>query len=152
MQVGASIPASEVRGVKVFLMVCVALLLAACGGSGDKKAMEPEEPVVVGAELLGQWSSSGIEPQLGPVDVLLSLEEEGQLRLTLLLEGGGRLSFPGTWSLVGEELHLFGEYFAPQGSSRVRWTLDGDRLLLEDDQGQVQEWRRSPVQGANPGS
>lgn len=131
----------------LYIGLCCALLILVCGcgseggdkgldGAGDTQEPLPEAQAV----LLGEWVSEGSDPQYGPVDVLMRFEAGGDLSLVLLLEGGGRLSFPGSWRLEGEVLVLQGAYF--EGESRVRWSIAAGRLLLEASDGRVQEWRR----------
>ena len=125
--------------------LCCALLVWACGCGGGDKGLdgggETEEPLPdAQTALVGEWVSEGTDPQYGPVGVLMRFEAGGDLRLVLLLESGGRLSFPGNWRLEDDTLVLQGAYF--EGESRVRWTLAAGLLLLEAPDGRVQEWRR----------
>ena len=105
----------------------------------------PEEEVEVGEPahpLVGSWKTHGVDPSLGEVDVLMELEEDGGLRMVLLLAGGGRRSFPGTWEALGDELVLQGAYFEPAGEQRVKWAIREDGVLVLDDGGRQQEWER----------
>ena len=134
-------------GIVRVVLVLWAVMLVGCGGEGGGKGLESDEEAPPAAEdsLLGQWTSSGSDPLYGPVEVLMSFDAGGALRLVLLLEGGGRLSFPGSWHLEGEELVLQGTYF--EEGSRVRWGLEGDLLRLEDADGRVQQWQRGDESG-----
>lgn len=134
-------------GIVRVVLVLWAMMLVGCGGEGGGKGLDSDEEAPPTAEdsLRGQWASRGSDPLYGPVEVLMSFDAGGILRLVLLLEGGGRLSFPGSWHLEGEELVLQGTYF--EEDSRVRWGLEGDLLRLEDADGRVQEWRRDDESG-----
>ncbi len=123
----------------LWLAVAAALLV---GGCGDKKTVEPIEdgPEVA---LLGTWETRGVDATLGPVLVHMHLREQGNLAMTLVLEGGAQRSFPGTWFVAGEELVLRGVYFGAGEESRVRWNIDEQgALILRDDSGAEQEWVR----------
>lgn len=132
--------------VRVF-WVLWAMMLLGCGGEGGGKGLDSDEeaPPLAEDSLLGQWASSGSDPLYGPVEVLMNFDAGGTLRLVLLLEGGGRLSFPGSWHIEGEELVLQGTYF--EEGSRLRWGFEGHLLRLEDAEGRVQEWKRGDESG-----
>jgi hypothetical protein len=98
---------------------------------------EPRHPLV------GTWRTHGTDPDLGEVEVLLLLETDGSLRMTLLLAGGGQRSFPGGWELTEGELVLKGAYFGSEGESRVRWSIRDDGTLVLEQEGGEQVWERS---------
>lgn len=124
-------------------------LLFCCAACGS----EAKTPVVVDAQDLGEpapavvgvWTTRGIDETFGAVEVEMVLAADGSLNMTLVIDGGARRSFPGSWALETDELVLRGAYFAPAGESRVRWETEeeGTVLALEDSDGRVQEWRRN---------
>lgn len=109
------------------------------GGTGGPVEPDPEPP----HPLVGTWRTNGTDPVLGEVEVLLLLEADGSLRMTLLLAGGGQRSFPGSWQLAEGELVLKGAYFEPDGESRVRWSIRDDGALVLEEEGREQVWERS---------
>jgi len=122
----------------------VALALLAGCGSGDGEGDRGVEPAPAEA-LIGTWRTEGLDETLGEVEVLMRLEADGRLTMTVLMAGGGQQNFPGTWAVEGGELVLKGAYFAPAGESRVRWSIGEDGyLVLEDEGGRRQEWTREP--------
>ncbi len=113
-----------------------------CGGQdqalGDEEANGPSGPAAL---LIGTWSTSAVHDEYGEVEARLTLRADGSLTMVAVLGGGGRLTFPGTWEVEGEELILRGAYFGPDEVARARYTIAGDgALVLEDDSGQIQEW------------
>ncbi|MEE2658770.1 MAG: hypothetical protein VX733_09725 [Candidatus Latescibacterota bacterium] len=132
----------------VMRVLAIALLgLAAARFSGCSKADKPTEGPELPEDktsesLVGVWSTQGEDPMLGDVEVRFDLRPFGDLRVTVLLESGGRLTFSGSWAFGPNKLTLDGGYFE-DGQSRVSCTLQGDSLLvLTDDAGRAQEWRR----------
>jgi len=122
-----------------WVMVVAVLLL---GGCSDKKVVDPEEGDASLA-LVGIWETEGVDEALGPVLVRMRLQEGGSLAMALVLEGGGQRSFPGTWSVDGDELVLRGAYFGANEESRVDWRIDAQGvLILRDEEGAEQEWLR----------
>lgn len=109
------------------------------GGTDGPVEPDPEPP----HPLVGTWQTRGIDPALGEVEAVLLLEEDGSLRMTLLLAGGGQRSFPGSWELVEGELVLKGAYFGADGESRVRWSIRDDGALVLEEEGERQVWERS---------
>lgn len=125
------------------VLLQVQLLCAGC--AEDAKPMisdPPAEPIAVVPNLVGVWTTRGVDETLGEVEVEMTLEAEGRLSMVLLLASGGRRSFPGSWEIAADELVLRGAYFVPDGESRVRWRLEGMQLVLEDASGQQQQWQR----------
>jgi hypothetical protein len=126
--------------MRVFMVLVVALLTWGCG---DKKVQAPEVENGPETVLIGTWETEGVDAVLGPVIVRMHLRQEGILAMNLVLDGGGQRSFPGTWSVAGEELVLRGAYFGADGESRVDWSVDGRGVLvLRDGSGAEQEWVR----------
>lgn len=120
-----------------------ALLLLACG-AGPAPTRQGQEPPATDGTVVGTWESSGDDPQLGgDVVVRLELNATGDLILTESSATSGRLRFAGSWSLEGALLVLRGPYFGAGGEARVTWELVGDSVLvLRDESGQSQRWRR----------
>ena len=124
-------------------------LLFCCAACGN----EVKTPVVVDAQdpgepapaVVGVWTTRGIDETFGAVEVEMVLAADSSLNMTLVIDGGARRSFPGSWALETDELVLRGAYFSPAGESRVLWKTEeeGTVLVLEDSDGRVQEWRRS---------
>ena len=125
-------------------MKWIALLLfcVGCGDEAQPLASGDAEFADPASGLTGVWTTNGVDETFGAVEVEMALEVDGRLRMVLLLASGGSRSFPGTWELDADELVLRGVYFAPDGESRVRWTLEDAVLVLEDAAGQRQQWRR----------
>lgn len=125
-----------------------ALLWTGCApedSAGERIVDAPEDEVEVAEPahpLVGTWKTHGTDPILGEVDVLMYLETDGGLRMVLMLAGGGRRSFPGTWEAQEDELVLQGAYFEPAGEQRVRWAIREDGVLVLEEEGRQQEWER----------
>ena len=133
---------------RVFL--CLALVgVSGLGGCGDRDAdrvIESEEEV--SRDLKGTWTAAGEYGDLGEVEVWLTLEEDGSLSVVVVLDDGGRLSFPGTWELQDDLLVLRGVYFQPSGEARVRYSIrDDGTLVLEDEAGATEEWKQKEPAG-----
>ena len=128
------------------------LLLAALAASGcDSTSKEPAAPDLAtspepgaGAHpLVGSWQTTGPHERLGEVDIVMTLEEDGTLRLLVGLPSGGSVSFPGTWEAEEQSLVLRGAFFTDEMST-VSWELTGSgSLILTDSTGATQDW--SPV-------
>ena len=133
---------------RVFLSLALAGGVAA-GGCGDRDAdrvIESEEEV--SRDLKGTWTATGEYGDLGEVEVWLTLEEDGSLSVVVVLDDGGRLSFPGTWELQDDLLVLRGVYFQPSGEARVRYSIrDDGTLVLEDEAGATEEWKQKEPAG-----
>jgi len=106
-------------------------------------AASVQDPGESAPAVVGVWITRGVDETFGEVEVEMALAADGSLNMTLVLDGGARRSFPGTWALEADELVLRGAYFAAAGESRVRWKMEETMLVLEDADGRVQEWRRS---------
>lgn len=116
------------------------LVLLACGDEG-----QPTEAPPAGDEaaLIGTWVTEGEDPQLGAnVDVTMDLMESGALRVTVSQPGGASLSFPGSWSLEVDRLHLRGVWFQPDGEVEVRVELEPGQMILHASDGSSQTWQR----------
>lgn len=119
-----------------------ALALVACGGD-DAVEERVIDPVEVDPPLVGTWMTTGTDEDFGAVDVIMELRRDGTLKMSVALDGGGQLSFPGVWATDGETLVLEGEYFRPDNRSEVRWLIRDDGVLvLEDENGRSQEWKK----------
>ena len=119
---------------------------AACGSEAKTSVVvDAQDPGGPAPAVVGVWTTRGIDETFGAVEVEMVLAADGSLNMTLIIDGGARRSFPGSWALETDELVLRGAYFAPAGESRVRWETEeeGTVLALEDSVGRVQEWRRS---------
>ena len=128
------------------LLLWGVLLGVFVGGCGDRT----EEGKVVdslpreGEELIGTWTTSGVDEALGEVSVAMGFEEDGRLHLVVRPKAGGQLGFWGTWEVEEDQLWLRGEYFKPSGVSQVKWTIQEDGMLtLEDEAGGTEKWKRS---------
>ena len=118
-----------------------ALLALACGGS-PAPTHEALAPPAKDPSLVGTWESRGDDPQLGGAVVArLELTDGGSLRLTVSSPTAGSLRFTGSWALEDSVLILRGAYFG-EGEVRVTCQLLGDSLLVLQDGGTRQEWRR----------
>ena len=137
--------------IRLFLLLSSMAL--ACGGSdpssrgadageGDGNGgPNGDEPAAEVNPLVGSWTT----PRPGETEIAftLTLEEDGSLTMVEHLDAGGQLSFPGTW-VVEEDLLVFrGAYFQPDGESRVRYSIEGDTLALEDAEGSTGVWQRA---------
>ena len=91
--------------------------------------------------LVGVWTTERPDPE-GETRFTLTLEEDGALFMVEILSSGGQRSFPGTWEVDGEELTLKAVYFEPDGESTVRYSIDGDVLMLLDSNGSEAVWSR----------
>ena len=124
------------------LLLSLQLLVAGCGGQSAPVVDEPIVPIEAEAGLAGVWTTHGVDETFGEVEVEMTLGVDGRLSMVLVLASGGRRSFPGGWTLDGDELVLSGAYFEPDGESRVRWRIEDSLLVLEDATGQQQQWQR----------
>ena len=127
----------------LWCFVVAALVVGGCGGDpgGEDKIVdgsaEPDRPLV------GTWTAMGTDEDFGAVEVVMELRGDGTLSMSVAMQGGGQLTFPGTWTVEGSELVLEGEYFRPDKRSQVRWSLRDDGVLvLEDDSGESEEWMK----------
>jgi hypothetical protein len=93
--------------------------------------------------LVGLWLTQGIDPDLGAVNVAMTLRADGKLTIVQELPAGARLSFSGTWELDDAKLTLNGVYFAPGGQSQVGCQITQAGLELKDEAGKTQIWRRA---------
>lgn len=126
----------------VHYALLAALTLAACGGD-DAVEERIIDPVEVDPPLVGTWTTTGTDEDFGAVDVIMELLRDGTLMMSVALDGGGQLSFPGVWTTAGETLVLEGEYFRPDNRSEVRWLIRDDGVLvLGDENGRSQEWKK----------
>ena len=134
------------RARRAFLWIALAGTALAQGCGTDARAVREEDsdgPSGASAQLIATWTTSAVHAELGEVEVLLTLREDGSLSMVMVTGAGGRLTFPGTWELQGESLVLRGSYFEPDGENRTRYTIRDDGvLLLEDDTGETEEWSR----------
>jgi len=132
------------RAFWVGAALCALCWTGCCCGIEEGENGGPVEPDPEPVHpLVGTWRTNGTDPDLGEVEVLLLLEADGSLRMTLLLTGGGQRSFPGSWELVEGELVLKGAYFRPDGESRVRWSIRDDGALVLEEEGREQVWKES---------
>lgn len=111
-------------------------------GEGMDDKVAANSPVSA-QELMGIWTTTNVDEDLGEISVLMTLEKEGSLSMVEIMAAGGQLSFPGTWEQEGDHLILRGVYFKPAGEARVKFSIrDGDTLMLEDATGKIEEWKR----------
>lgn len=110
----------------------------------DDGAPTPEPPPdIQESPLVGSWTAAAPEGAGNIVEVWMAFESDGDLIVTELLAAGGQLRFRGAWAASEDSLHLVGAYFEPEGGPHVAFSLQGDSLLvLVDEQGRRQEWRR----------
>ena len=101
----------------VHYALLAALTLAACGGD-DAVEERIIDPVEVDPPLVSTWTTTGTDEDFGAVDVIMELLRDGTLKMSVALDGGGQLSFPGVWTTAGET------------------------LVLEDENGRSQEWKK----------
>ena len=102
------------------------------------------EPVVAVHPVVGTWRTSGTHERLGEVEIVMTLEADGILRMVIELPGGGNVSFPGSWEAEDQSLVLRGAFFADE-MGEVSWALSGSgSLILTDSTGSTQDW--SPVE------
>jgi hypothetical protein len=123
------------------VLLCALVALIGCGAE-EKGPVESAEGDRPEDALVGEWETQGVDEALGPVRVVMRLEADGILNMTLYMESGGQRSFPGTWLLEDEQLVLRGVYFGASGQQRVRWQIEGMQLVLENASGAQQEWTR----------
>ena len=137
------------RKPSTFFALAVMLLLfslATSGCNSSSKTSEPPdlgnnpEPVVATHPLVGTWQTSGTHERLGEVEIVMTLEADGTLRMVVELTSGGSVSFPGSWEVVDQSLVLRGVFFADE-ISEVSWALTASgSLLLTDSTGSTQNW------------
>ena len=102
------------------------------------------EPVVAPHPVVGTWQTSGIHERFGEVEIEMTLETDGTLRMVVELASGGSVSFPGSWEAEDRSLVLRGAFFADEMSA-VTWALTASgSLILTDSTGSTQDW--SPVE------
>ncbi len=129
------------------LGLAVMLLVSLAASGCDSSSKEPEldlgnnpEPVVAAHPLVGTWQTSGTHERLGEVEIVMTLEADGTLRMVVELSSGGSVSFPGSWEVEDESLVLRGAFFAG-AVSEVSWALTASgSLLLTDSTGSTQNW------------
>ena len=129
-------------GLAVMLLVS----LAASGCASSSKEPEPPdsgnnpEPVVAAHPVVGTWQTSGTHERLGEVEIVMTLEADGTLRMVVELTSGGSVSFPGSWEVADQSLVLRGAFFTDE-QSEVTWALTASgSLILTDSTGSTQDW------------
>ena len=134
----------------VWAIVLLLVSLAASGCDSSSKKPDPPdlgnnpEPVVAVHPVVGTWRTSGTHERLGEVEIVMTLEADGSLRMVVELTGGGSVSFPGSWEAEDRSLVLRGAFFADEMSA-VSWALTASgSLILTDSTGSTQDW--SPVE------
>ena len=132
------------------LAVVLLVSLAASGCDSSSKEAEPPDfgnnpaSVVTAHPIVGTWQTSGTHERLGEVEIVMTLEADGTLRMVVELPSGGSVSFPGSWEVADESLVLRGAFFADE-VSEVSWALsESGSLILADSTGSTQDW--SPVE------
>ena len=131
------------RASRALLLVALTGAAVAPGCGASDRATGAANGDGPAERLIGTWSTSGVHPELGAVEVQLTLRQDGSLTMVAVVDGGGRLSFPGIWELQGEWLVLRGPYFEPDGLARTRYSIrDDGALILEDEAGNTEVWGR----------
>ncbi len=141
-------PLFDARESGLAAMQCATLLLLiltaiACGSNSQRKepdrATDPE--LEIEHPLVGIWNAAGTHKRLGEVEIVMTLESDGSLRMVITLPSGGNLSFPGTWETNDRNLILRAAFFAPTEISKATWLVDGSgAVILTDANGTEQKW------------
>ena len=124
------------------LLVPLAWLACHCGGESPGPGPQPPAPPDP-SPVVGTWEARGTHPDLDQITVHLHLKASGRLAVEVMMAGGGRLTYAGTWETAADSLFLRGAYFRPDGEARAAYAVMGDSVLvLRQGDAASQEWRR----------